>query len=151
MHVFSRSFTISDQRSLDAGHAHAQLCSLRRLPTARSRPSAERLAPPATPPWPSWRHYFLLRRDIVELGCLASKSSCRCRSGFPCPRTGFGGRVHIRDINVRIPGIVIVSTALSHLAFTPEDEREAPVPRSSSIGDIRKSDSVVDFVVSSRI
>jgi hypothetical protein len=92
-----------------------------------------------------------LRCDIVVLGCLVSKSPRRCRSGFPYPRAGFG-RVHIRGINVCIPSIVIVSAASSHhLAFTPEDEREAPVPRSSSIGDMRKPDNVVDFMVSIRI
>jgi hypothetical protein len=57
----------------------------------------------------------------------------------------------VRAPSLAIPGIVVVSAALSHLVFAPEDEREAPVQLSSSIGDMHKLDSVVDFMVSNRI
>jgi hypothetical protein len=58
--------------------------------------------------------------------------------------------VYIRGTNVCILGIIVVSIALSQGAFAPEDEREAPVQRSSSIDDMCKPDNVVDFMVSSR-
>jgi hypothetical protein len=47
--------------------------------------------------------------------------------------------------------IVIGPTALSRLAFAPEDEREELEQHSSSIGGMREPYNVVDFMVSSRI
>ena len=47
--------------------------------------------------------------------------------------------------------IIIGPTALSRLAFAPEDEREELEQHSSSIGGMREPYNVVDFVVSSQI
>ncbi|XP_020399800.1 proline-rich protein 36-like [Zea mays] len=50
---------------------------------------------------------------------------------LPLSSCGFWSCPHLRHQHLH-PSIVIVSAALLHLAITPKDEREAPVPRSSN-------------------
>ena len=50
---------------------------------------------------------FLAAPRHRQAPVLASKLMHRCRFGFLCPRAVCGGRVHICDINVCIPGIIV--------------------------------------------